>query len=347
MKIDNLLILLGKLFAPIFIITCIYILYFGLKPGITNHFNVIVLIFFVFLSCLFNSNKTSIKTKKVLKTSIITVLVIFTIHFLLNMINVYSFSTNQRVLSLCSNSLQVCNILTLLFYNLKIYRFITLPPEFFTLLLFLLTGLSIVYYRKNDLKKYLNNSIKDPILLFVFCLIVITLSSQLITISERVYRLSIQSWNNRNVNFLDRFVPYEFGIEHHGWIWEYGKFVLKNTPESAIIFIPPQSDIWPQEGNKYYFRWFVYPRSLIQSNDPQALIPNNTQFVLISRGGWHGGSAGWPKKLLNIDCIDSVHLINRLTLNERVLEPSLLESELESGEWGIIKLNNQDLNTCQ
>lgn len=340
-------LILKKLFLPAFIITLLTSFYFGLHPEKINHFLLPALIFVTIITFSFNLNLKITRQNKLLKIVHIFILLIFICYAGFNVINVYSLSTNATILAICSRFAFFCNSIVSVFYTLKIYRFITLPPKFFIYLEFLFLSLLIVQNKKEIVRKFVISSLKKPIIFIASALVIITLSTQLLNTTEKIYEMSIRTWNNKNLSFLDRFVPYEFGIEHHGWIWEYGKFVSKHVPALSTIFIPPQNDIWAQEGNKYYFRWFVYPRTLVQSEDAFAKIPNEAEYIIISRGGWNAGQAGWPKKAIHPECIATAYLIDRYTLNERRIYPEEVSTGIKSTEWGIIELKDGLNIQCQ
>jgi len=114
---------------------------------------------------------------------------------------------------------------------------------------------------------------------------------------------------------------------------------LPHIPEDASIFIPPQNDVWAQEGNPYYFRWFVYPRKMVQSSDAYALLPEAARFILVSNGGWNGGDSGWPKIHVPEKNIKTVFLIDRYSLKERTVTAHDYYTSLAPTEWGVIELN--------
>ena len=87
-----------------------------------------------------------------------------------------------------------------------------------------------------------------------------------------------------------------------GKFYDYTQFVKDNTPENATILIPPQGYPWPQTGNRFYLRYFLYPRTLINGEEfsPKVdLDKGEVDFVLVvwgeSSASQYGYTNGWPK----------------------------------------------------
>jgi hypothetical protein len=130
------------------------------------------------------------------------------------------------------------------------------------------------------------------------------------------------------------------GKKYTGWIYAYGQFVNTHTPKDAVIFIPPQEESWQMEGNQYYFRWFVYPRKLVTSQDIQAPIPEGATHVLIAYGSWPWGvkEYGWPRIKIPADRIKRIILVNRET--DEIIEKTDTDYIHHPSEqlWGVIEL---------
>lgn len=277
--------------------------------------------------------------------TIVTVLVVLA-YVGLRFVNVYGLPADPKIQQLCVAQPQVCGTAVRLFFASKLYRFITLSPGFFLSWLLVVAGFGVIGNYRRQVDQQIDRFRREPLEALVVLGIAGILLNQAFFTSNLGFELLLKTWQNRQLSFVDRFVPYEFGIEHHGYIWEYAKFVQAHVPEEARVFIPPQSDIWPQEGNKYYFRWFVYPRDLLQSTDPTAPIPPEATHVLISRGGWVGGAAGWPKLPVKPECIAEVSLIHRRTLVQQTVDPQLLNTTITPESWGVITLKT-GATACQ
>ena len=273
-------------------------------------------------------------------------LLLFVGYALLRLLNVYDLQRFSFINSYCTNNPSICTLFSSLFFKLKIYRFITLSTSFFLSFLFLFSGLLWLTDFDKTLRKYLTEYKKQPFVALAAILLSVLFLRDTLTISDKIFDLSIKAWQSKQLTFYDRFVPYESGIEHGGWIWEYGKFINSHVPEKSVIFVPPQSDIWPQEGNIYYFRWFIYPRNMVQSLDATAAIPTEADYILISRGGWHGAAAGWPKHMPKTECINQAFLIDRKTVVTEEVLPLELDNKLTADKWGVIKLNKDKNTIC-
>lgn len=86
--------------------------------------------------------------------------------------------------------------------------------------------------------------------------------------------------------------------------YDFAIFVKDNTSPDSVILIPPQGFPWDKTGNIAYFRYFLYPRKLINGNekDPNVNI-RNVDYVLIDYGEesrlQYGFTNIWPK--FNVD----------------------------------------------
>lgn len=130
------------------------------------------------------------------------------------------------------------------------------------------------------------------------------------------------------------------GNESSGWVYTYGTFLKRNTPENAIIFIPPQIEPWLMEGNQYYMRWFVYPRSLRYSRELQAPIPQDATYVMIAHGSWPWGASsfGWPRISIPKEKIHKIIIIDRSTMEEKTIENIDYVWQEKTPVWGVIEL---------
>ncbi len=68
-----------------------------------------------------------------------------------------------------------------------------------------------------------------------------------------------------------------------GPIFDYYKFVVNNTPESALILGPKQQGQWPDVSNQGFTRYFVYPRNLI-SEDFEGFKKQSPTFAFLIGG---------------------------------------------------------------
>ncbi len=145
-----------------------------------------------------------------------------------------------------------------------------------------------------------------------------------------------------SMGYQEKLVRQLGGDQYSGWIATYGKFITDTTPESAKIFIPPQLQSWQMEGNEWYFRWFVYPRTLLGSrtiNDP---IPEDAEYILIAHGTWVWGASDyvWPKSAIPASKIDWIKRIDRKSKETTLFQNTdyIPNTKLDDEDWGIIKL---------
>ncbi len=250
-------------------------------------------------------------------------------HFLFHVFSLYTFGQTSPGQTLCRLPL-FCIIIFKVFTLFRLYRFFTFSVTYFVKMCFLFFGLFVI---SNNKKVVYSN------IFFLFCLSFMYLFlSQINYVTERIYDLSARTWQAQHVAFFDRFTPFDGGVENEGWIWPYTRFLDAHVPENAELFIPPQSDTWPLEGNPFYLRWFIFPRRTTGSSDPRAPIPAHVKYIIVSRGGWNGGESGWPKIFIPPESILQVNLINRTTLRERTLTGEAYYKEVQPTEWGVMEL---------
>lgn len=304
----------------------------------------IIINWFLYANSDFKTNKF---VKNCIKITLVFFILLLMMYVFLHFLNIYNLYRFKEVEMFCTKHTDVCATVTSIFFKLKIYRFITLSISLLLSFILFIGGLYFLNTYNSLTKIYIKKYVKSPLLFLSLILIFILFLNNMLTISDKIFSLTIKAWNNKHLHFYDRFVPYESGIEHGGWIWEYAKFINKNTNEHETIFVPPQNDIWAQEGNIHYFRWFLYPRNLVQSIDVTADIPLTADYILISRGGWLGGKPGWPKKMPKVECVETIHIINRKTLVAETVSTVDIDKNLNQDIWGIIKLKRSGNNTCQ
>jgi len=130
------------------------------------------------------------------------------------------------------------------------------------------------------------------------------------------------------------------GKNYTGWVYTYGQFLNNHTPKDAVLFIPPQEESWQMEGNQYYFRWFVYPRKLVTSQDITAPIPEGATHVLIADGAWSWGvkEYGWPRITIPVERIKRMLLINRDTEEVTEQTNTAFVPNISAHQWGVIEL---------
>lgn len=309
-------------FYVFYLITSGVIVWFGLRPNST--------ILLVILSCILVNLVVVLKSE--LKLSYVYLLSKYVFFLTCVGFFVYEFLKFSKIESIVQYS--------------WFLRMQSIPVTFFLLLLLLNFLIKTAVKEKKLIIKKWKEISDDWVLVAVIVVVAGTFIYQFTVCVEKMDTLAVRSWGAREVKFLDRFVSYEYGLEHNGWMWEFSKFVTVRVPEQATIFIPPQNSTWAQEGNKFYFRWFVYPRNLLQSDDPHAPIPSSANFVLLSNGGWSNAASGWPKKSILSSCIKRVELIDRKSLQTKTVDPQSLDTTLLESDWGVIELLEKRSQQC-
>ncbi len=219
-----------------------------------------------------------------------------------------------------------------LFFQIKLHRLISLSP-FFVLTLWSLTATSFLI---NQTVTFVQKQPKA--LRYLILYLAIVLITQTTNVLAHIYQQSTYILLNLKTPFDARIEYVLGGSTYYGWIWPYTQFIKRHTPESAVIFIPPQSVVWKMEGNEAYLRWYLYPRKLLPSTIDQPEIPEKAEYVLISLGECGEGDCGWPKVEIPQEEIDDLILIDRQTQVETILENQDYELDLNKYQWGVIKL---------
>ncbi len=244
-------------------------------------------------------------------------------HALFNGLNVYQMTTVSGHSTLPE-----------FFYTFKIYRLVSLSAPFMVTLVFMAVTLHIAAAKSAHtfvlpkLKWY-------QILILTYLLVVGLVHSQ--RALALVYKDTLQVAVNTNAAFADRHTYRLGGITYYGWIWPYTRFIVRHTPDTAVIAIPPQAMPWKMEGNLDYLRWYIHPRTMVKQL-PDGTFPASTEYILITLGDCGEGDCGWPKTSLSADKIESIALIERNTEEETVLTQVEYTLDTNKFQWGIIKL---------
>lgn len=251
--------------------------------------------------------------QRVTTFAVVGVSVLLLLHFTSNIVNIYQYEP-----------------LPTWFYTFKVFRLITITGTFWAQLYVLLIGIYLILTLETLPKKLGLLSI----LLWLALLIPVT--TQLYRALGFSYLQAIQMTINAHIPFDDRFTYKLGGTSYYGWIWPYAQFLKKHTTEQAVIVIPTQNNIWKMEGNEAYFRWFMYPRTLVHMENET--IPENATHMLIALGECDNGACGWPKISIPAERIESIILIDRDTQEETVIENTAYALDTSAFQWGIIEL---------
>ena len=144
----------------------------------------------------------------------------------------------------------------------------------------------------------------------------------------------------------------KFCLRIGGFICSYVEFIKQQTPEDAIILVPPQGFPWPMTGNVAYFRYFLYPRYLVNGGEKKAKIDlkeEGIEYVLLAWGETEGTeydyTHGWPKFSLPAKrIIYKKDLKDQYNYEGRVVEKDYDPLDPVNFEnWGLIELDRERL----
>ncbi len=199
------------------------------------------------------------------------------------------------------------------------------------------------------IKKLLNLNFSQARKLVLFFLLV-TLLSNLGAILPDLK----QGLRMLNPTRLQIFLPKEDKLRHKVgiFIYEYAEFIKRQTPEDAVILVPPQGFPWPATGNIAYFRYFLYPRNLINGAEKEPKVDlgkEGVEYVLLAWGETGGTeydyTHGWPKFSLPAQRIiykKDLHQVGNYEA-EIVEKDYDLADPVNVENWGIIELDRERL----
>lgn len=221
------------------------------------------------------------------------------------------------------------------FYTFKLFRLITISSLFYVHLFFLFGSIYIVRNKTIALNALF--SIKFVMILFLGFYLIQQLQGNLSQSHTNLIETiqALPTTQEERLEFRLR------GQSFNGWIVPYTRFIKQQTPTDSVILIPPQSSVWPMEGNAEYLRWFLYPRQL-KHLDIDKRIPNEINFVLIAQGECMYGECGWPKQAIPAHNIERITLIDPKTREVTTLEDVDYIPDRHISHWGIIKLKDID-----
>lgn len=126
-------------------------------------------------------------------------------------------------------------------------------------------------------------------------------------------------------------IPYDFAL-----------FIKNNTSPDSTILIPPQGYPWDKTSNVAYFRYFLYPRTLINGNEKDSNTDiKSVDYVLIDYGETdilqYGFTNVWPKFNVNGEYIIYWNpldgTVRKVDNGKYIYNP---DNKIE--EWGIINI---------
>lgn len=126
--------------------------------------------------------------------------------------------------------------------------------------------------------------------------------------------------------------------------------INENTPRDAVILHPPQKYPWPETGNQFVIRRFLYPRTLIAPEfwDGRQEI----DYILADNGGegakYHPENVGWPaevfpvKKVTLAKPLKKQTIVTEFSYNNASFLPDLKEVKVEPGYEGKLEIDPAD-----
>lgn len=230
----------------------------------------------------------------------------------------------------------------------------------FTILYIVMQTLEVLHFRNYTFSKYhLQPANFFYIVIFSFILFIV---SRLIKEGKFIYELSIVrviiffvvayaflvglADTLNEAIYTDTYIllhanaSYDFKMrERWGIYYSYIKFVKENTPESALILVPPQTSPWGETGNIALDRYFLYPRTLANGRLDNYTNMSDYDYVMISWGeeeGFDKDKYGWPKYPVNAEYI--IYFDGDTGSKTIVKENYNPEISKAQGGWGIIKV---------
>lgn len=132
----------------------------------------------------------------------------------------------------------------------------------------------------------------------------------------------------------------------YGWgeLYDYMLFVRKNTPDDAVVMLPPMLNPWMDIGGEGLIRYFLYPRLTIQDmTNLIAPVDRRADYVVIAWGLGtctidEGECHGWPR--IKIPAEQIIYKKNNSTDVEKIIYDVTydFDNDVNKGVWGLIKL---------
>ncbi len=321
-KIPLQLLALSSVFILILVLVLLSELSIVRQTIVLHYVTSVLLLLFVFiLFSLPQALKKKLRSFGLLLLMGVAGLIVF--HALFNGLNIYGRTT------VAGHS-----TLPTFFYTFKIYRIVSLSAtSIVTLSLLAVSTAAILTSRiqRVSLKTWRWYQLG---LLLYGAVLVLAHSQRALAL---VYKDTFQVMVNTNAAFADRHTYRLGGISYYGWIWPYTQFIIRSTPPTATVAIPPQKLTWKMEGNLDYLRWYLHPRTLVKQL-PDGTFPPTTEYILITLGECGEGDCGWPKVPIKKENITSITLIDRETEVETVLTDTEYLLDTTRFKWGIIQL---------
>jgi hypothetical protein len=277
---------------------------------------------------IFYLEKVKYKFKSYINIFLVLFIILFLFNFFLNIIDIYHLNNYKIISNICKSNNYLCELIPILFYKFKLFRFITLSSVFFSF------PILIIIFSQSEFKKIDIIKSKKVKKVFIFLISAIIFSSIALGL-QKVYLSTIQTLQVLNQNFDDRFTYKKGGTSYYGWIRVYSNFVINNTNEKSNILIPPQSDLYKMEGNKAYFRWFLYPRNLFHLGEYNM---DEIDFFILSPGECNDGNCVWPDFEIEKEKIKEVITIDRESQEVFKVQSDNFNPEDYKNKWGLIKL---------
>ncbi|NMD01318.1 MAG: hypothetical protein GYA62_16575 [Bacteroidales bacterium] len=181
-----------------------------------------------------------------------------------------------------------------------------------------------------------NVSIKAFTNICVFLLICQYLASDFATVKENNIPFILNNLQMSENKKMENLVGKTF--------YTFSEFLVENTESNSTILIPPQGFPWPQSSNIAYFRYFLYPRNLINGKEKSSGTElDGVDYVILDYGetltSEHGYTNVWPK----FDVKGEYIIYWNPTTGEKYKDNTGVYKYNENNKsemWGIIKIKH-------
>ena len=130
--------------------------------------------------------------------------------------------------------------------------------------------------------------------------------------------------------------------EKYGSYYDFMLFVKENTPENAVILVPPMQPPWAGSGNYVFSNYFLYPRKLIggEIDKPPQDLKQFTNVLIVWKDFEAKGLEelyGWPK--FAVPAKEILYMPTNSSEKTQVKRGNYSpKDELNIGRYGLIKL---------
>ncbi len=222
-------------------------------------------------------------------------------------------------------SLLISILLMRIFLSQKMH-IISIHSLIYLLLLIFGWKITIYYWQKI---KNIHHTTLVVIALIVFAQLYAKISTSVIDISNIV--------EHQAIPHQEKWTQKMGGNQEFGWITTYAEFLKRHLNQDQVLLIPNQESPWLSVGNKWYFRWFMYPTRVVQNEDVYNTF-TDVDALLLSPGLWQSiPPKMWPDFPLPEKSIQKIVFIDRDSLEETTITDHFFNTPI-TRQWGVIIL---------